>query len=624
MSSSSPVSTPTRSTAESSVHDEKDEEDLVAPSPASIYRTFAASKQHWQYLSTKAASMCLQRDTVRLSGLTIGLPAIPDNLQGVDYLTGQATWELKSKGDSNLHKARTEGRRLWSPSRRRPTLCTITNDSRFTYSNSKSNGVALLFFGWAYILCTSLLERQRIPLRYTNNVPEAPSNQNCSDEHRFTVDLGIVSDCEFRWWSALLSPGQGWRSDRPEQPVWAIVYTGNIKFQVVGQVRVSASPRTDPPSSTQAAAFLSRFASMYNLESQAPLALAMAMTIPLHNETRSVVELPKPSLFRQDTHLTSPSSIEREYSNLSHYMTLSSNPIFLSSALWGIFWEPGVDCNLVGPWCDPIIDVVEPLVDKGDLETLAHVFALRRPTIAPLWYGIAACGQTKTITAIVPFLKTLHAPTPARPIPEVAAWTGAPQSFMDLCGSGPYEQGGSQVAREDVWRLRHECWDLEPEGTPFRNPPMSPWPPFGHMGVEELEISLRTHLGCERHRWVYARWTWLLGNGTEVVESSPNQQGLFETEGEPEPALSPVFLPTPGYSPRSMASEKAVGDIFRWASTEIEASGKSIYTHPWVDVLADFNMGLDQESDVGSDGNQTSVQRVEQWVEDLEMDGFSS
>lgn len=614
------MSTP--ATSESSVRHENYEEDLVAPSPANLYRTFARSKQQWQYLSTKAASMCLQHDTVRLSDLMLELPAIPDNLQGVNYLTGQATWELRSKGDSHLHKARTEGKRLWSPSRRRSTLCTISADSHFTYSNSKSNGVALLFLGWAYILCMSLLEKQRIPLRYTNNVPEASGNQNCPEEQCFSVDLGIVSDCEFRWWSSLLLPGQGWRSDRPEQPVWAIVYTGNIKFQVTGQVRVSASPHTNPPSSSQAAAFLSRFASMYNLESQAPLALAMALTIPLHNETRSMVELPKPSLFRQDTHLASPSSIEREYTNLSHYMTLSSNPIFLSSALWGIFWEPGVDCNVVGPWCDPIIEVVEPLIDRGDLETLAHVFACRRPTIAPLWYGMAACGHTKTIAAIVPFLKTLHAPTPSRPVPEVAAWTGAPQSFMDLCGSGPYEQGGSQVARADVWRLRHECWDLEPEGTPFRNPPMSPWPPFGYMDVEELEISLRTHLRCERHHWVYARWTWLLSNGTKVVESCANQQGWFHIEVEPEAALSPVSLPTPGYSPRSLASEKAVGDIFRWAATEMEASGKGIYAHPWVDALVDLNMGLDQESDVGSDDNQTSVQRVEKWVEDLELEGL--
>ncbi|POR37542.1 Uncharacterized protein TPAR_02262 [Tolypocladium paradoxum] len=122
----------------------------------------------------------------------------------------------------------------------------------------------------------------------------------------------------------------------------------------------------------------------------------MALTLPLHNVTSSMVKLPKPSLIRQDTRLASPSSIDREYSNLAHYITLSSNPIFLS------------------PSCDPIIEVLKPLIDSNSLEILGHVLTLRRPNITPLYH-------TKTILAIIPFLQTLHSPIPSRPIPEVTA-----------------------------------------------------------------------------------------------------------------------------------------------------------------------------------------------------------
>jgi hypothetical protein len=85
-----------------------------------------------------------------------------------------------------------------------------------------------------------------------------------------------------------------------------------------------------------------------------------------------------------------------------------------------------VDCNLVSPWCDGIIEILEPLIKTNSLELLAHILALCRPNIAALWYGIALFGQTKLIKALIPFLKTLRTPTPARPIREVAFWTGSP------------------------------------------------------------------------------------------------------------------------------------------------------------------------------------------------------
>ncbi|KAH7129668.1 hypothetical protein B0J13DRAFT_563171 [Dactylonectria estremocensis] len=616
MSSSTAVSTTTL-TSHGSIH-QGQQEDYIIPSWDQIDRIFASSQQLWQCLTRQASSMCLQRDTVNLSRLMNGLPAMPDNLQGINNITGQATWEMKPNGCVSPSKARTEGERRWSLTRLQPTLCTISPHSYFSYSDSKSNGVAFLFFGWAYILCATLLEKQRIPMHYPHNLSEVPGNGHHLDKQWLTVDIGTVCEEEFRWWVSLLSPGQGWRS-ASRQPVWAIAYTGNIKFRVAAQITASKSPHSGPPSSSQAVGFLSRFARMYNLESQAQLALAMALTLPLHNETYSMVNLPKPSLVGQDAPLTSPSIIDQEYSNLSRYMTLSSNPVFLSSALWSIFWEPGVDCNVVSPWCDPIIEVVKPLIDKDNLEMLGHILALRRPNIAALWYGIAACGHTKTILAIIPFLQSLHTPVPSRPLPEVAAWTGSPQSFMDLYESGPYVQAGDLVSRKDVWRLRHECWDVEPEGTPFQNPPMCPWPPFGSMGVEELEIRVRTHINCERHHWVYARWIWLLDNGTEVVDESPGEQeSLLRFAGESHLGLLKGCPPTPGYTPNHRASEKAVGDIFRWVATEMEVSGKDIYSHPWVDALADLEMCEDNEADSGSDvchGSSGSIlANVKEWV----------
>ncbi|KAM0415641.1 hypothetical protein ACHAPT_013413 [Fusarium lateritium] len=623
MSSSSTIST-TLST------NSTQEEDDIVPSKDQIDRMFSHSQQVWQNLYKKATSMRLERDTVRLSDLIHGLPAIPDNLQGVQDLAGQAIWEMKATSCKHPHITRAEQKRRWNPTRRRPTLCMISDGSYFSHADSKSNGIALLFFGWAYILCMAMLERQRIPMRYSKDKPTVPGNEHQSDEQKLTVDIGHASEEEFRWWSALFSSGQGWRSASEKQPVWAVAYTGNVKIRFIAQGLPASSPDLNPPSSRQAANFLSRFVSMYNLESQVPLALAMVLTLPLHNETCSMVKLPSPLLARQDAPMASPSSVDREYSNLPRYMTLSSNPVFLSSTLWAIFWEPGVECNLVSPWCDAIIEVVKPLVERGDLEMLGHVLALRRPNIAALWYGMAACGHTKTILAIAPFLQTLHTPVPSRPIPEIAAWTGSPQSFMDLCGSGPYVRAGDHVHRADVWRLRQNCWNLEPEGAPFRNTPTCPWPPFGSIKVEELEIPVRLHLGCNRHDWVYVGWTWLSDDGTVLVESPLENDKSLKHDSSPlkiEPQVDLIHSSPSktGYTTDHIASERAVGDIFRWSATEMELSGRNIYLHRWVEALADLDMDGNESIDSGSDIRQGAsnslARRIEDWVMGIEVGG---
>ncbi|PFH60071.1 hypothetical protein XA68_11489 [Ophiocordyceps unilateralis] len=620
-SSSIPISTITSLSSASDVKD-----DPVTPSQDKIIQTLARSRQLWQSLSGEASLVDLQRGTVRLSGLNHGLPAIPDDLQGRTELTGQATWRMWSTGCTVPGEARNEAKRRWKPARLRPTLCMISDHSSFNHLDSKSNGIAFLFFGWAYILCMSLLEKQHVSMSYAN-MPQVPWDESDSDRC-LTIDIREVSGEEYCWWASLLSPGQGWRSVTPEQPVWAIAYTANFKFRLEARIATTGPLQFTPPSSKQAVAFLSRFASMYNLDGQAPLALAMALTLPLHNETSSMVKLPKPSLVKNGTRLSCASSFDREYSNLAHYMTLSSNPVFLSSALWGIFWEPGIDCNLVSSWYDPIIEVVKPIIECNTLEKLGHVFALRRPQIAPLWYGIAACGHTKTVLGIIPFLRTLHSPVPSRPIPEVAAWTDSPQSFMDLQGLGPYVHDNNRVARTDVWRLRHQFWDIEPEGAHFRNPPTCPWPPFGFMAIEELEIPVHTHINCRRHHCVYSRWTWFFDDGTEILDEPTKQGNGLEFENGVHLISPQDTTPASGYILDHMASERAVCDIFRWAAPEMEVSGKYIYTHPWVDALLDLDMDNDEETDSGSGGSlipsNCFLQRIIDWVIEVNMHGKST
>ncbi|GFP53292.1 hypothetical protein TASIC1_0002047600 [Trichoderma asperellum] len=386
------------------------------------------SKELWQGLAAAARSLSFGRNTIDLGSLIKHGPKMPDDMEGTTELTGFASWEITEEPQSlnhplrvSPHGPRTGLKRRWNLMKLQPTSCEISGRSSFQVSNSESNGLAFMFLAWSYILCVFLLEEQRIPVIYEDAA--APSGDEATTSNEFVVDLGDASYEEYRWWSTILSPGQGWKATRLGHPVWAVSFTGNVKFKIINQR--SASQLSEeieeikPPTSKEAAGFLSRFASLYNLESQAVLGLAMALTVPLHHNMSSTIHIPQPHLAKPST-VSLASVIDKEFHNLSYYMALSSNPTFVASALWSVFWEPEVDCNLVTPWFDPIIDVLQPLIEDENLEMVGHILALRRPGVAPLWYGLLACGTTETVLAIVPYLKTLNTRVPTKLMPEVA------------------------------------------------------------------------------------------------------------------------------------------------------------------------------------------------------------
>lgn len=603
-----------------SVDSMKSHADKVVPTADQSNPVFNFSKALWQGLATAARSMSFSRNTVKLASLAKYGPKLPDDMEATTELKGVANWSIAKEpaakpGYNVTHGPRQGLRRRWHLMKFKPTACEISERNSFNFSDSESNGLVFMFLAWSYIISVFLLEQQKIPVVY-EEAAGAPGGETPTGSE-FMVDLGDASEEETHWWTAILSPGQGWKADHSSQPVWAIAYTGNVKFYVMNQG--TSSQATDvikPPTSKEALSYLARFASMYNLEGQAALGLAMALTIPLHDNMSSTIQVPEPSLVKTNI-VSHTATIEKDYRNLSYYIVLSSNPAFFASALWSVFWEPEIDCNLASAWCDPIIDVIQPLINGEDFETLGHVLALRRPEVAAMWYGLVACGTTETILAIVPYLETLHTPVPAKLMPEVAAWTNTPQSFMDLTGSGPYLQD-NHISRADLWRLRHEYWNAWRDGVHFRHLPTTPFRPFGHTDAGEVEVAVRAHLECSRHEWVYTGFTWNLDNGVDLTHEPctlPTSWAQFEAD-------SHLHLPRssaeqPAYELDFTASRTAVGDMFRWAATEMDTAGKHIYAHAWVDVESHFAL-VEQESNRGPQGmmrlSELSMERVKEWV----------
>lgn len=118
------------------------------------------------------------------------------------------------------------------------------------------------------------------------------------------------------------------------------------------------------------------------------------------------------------------------------------------STLCGSFWEPEVPCNLVSPWLHPVPEEVlggTSVMNDGDQELFTLIGVIRRPNMRTFWVGAVTSGLVPNI------VQKVRGGRP--PIDSFAfAWTGCPQSFMDVAGSGSYISDLENVSRLDIWR----------------------------------------------------------------------------------------------------------------------------------------------------------------------------
>ncbi|KAH6716091.1 hypothetical protein BKA61DRAFT_337452 [Leptodontidium sp. MPI-SDFR-AT-0119] len=471
-------------------------------------------------------------------------------------------------------------------------------------------------------------------IQYSSNSTPVVAVNGCHDKctgSSLVVDVGDATTRELRWWSQILASGRGWYAPpfkaKPSrsQPPWSIEYHGSLEFRVgTAALPLAGLCLELPPSSEQAAGYLSKFCHRHHLLMQSAAAFTVVLTLPLHNYMHSTVQLPKPNLPKCLPEACTPGTLP-QYKSLPYYMTLSASPTVLSSALWGVFWEPDVDCNLVNAWFAPISGQFKSYSSHpNNLELLAKVLALRCPKLAPVWLGMALCGPTKTIASIAPFLKTSEAPI-ARPNSDVAIWTGTAQSFMDIHGSGPYLRTDDMILRRDLWQLWHDYsagGSVEWESLPFKSTPLSAWAPCGALYLKDLEYEAISHAkSCKHHQWKYRHWVWHDRDGTtdtgfvkpdfrEQESSVPNYDTRLNfLQNDSKIQMDQSFV----------ASRRATGDIFDWASSQVAKGERlSVFAHPWLEysIRTKFESGVDEGSKGKSWGECCCDEKVLDWLQE--------
>lgn len=131
--------------------------------------------------------------------------------------------------------------------------------------------------------------------------------------------------------------------------------------------------------SEKAASLISELCALFGLNDQLDAAVSATIMLPFYNFRKLAATLPLLILLQRD-HVNHAHDPFRQYSEqISELMTISISPRLIGSSLWSVFWESGVDCNVVSAWLSSIHEVIKPVLESRDTELLIKMFMLYRP-----------------------------------------------------------------------------------------------------------------------------------------------------------------------------------------------------------------------------------------------------
>ena len=565
------------------------------------------------------------------SSLLHRVPAMPKNHtlerftnRSLLEVRGQATWKYQSSIKCDLSKKIAI----------KELTIGVTAATKFTvtgvgfhkweetlgdvdYCGSEAgNHFAILIPCWAYILSKYLVETQGFLMEYTKISAPSMDNSIYPRDSDLRVHVGNADSKEARWWKAILAPGQGWRSiiqtssDATYLAPWSMEYHGDPKFFIeTSNIMLCANitENASPPSSEAALQYLTSYCLLHDLGTQYYAALSAALILPLQNLLGRKVQLPKPVMVQTLRKSTALPDVRKQFLELPHLVTLSCAVRVLSSALWTVFWEPEIDCNLASAWLSPVLNVVSPLIETNDHETLVKVLARHQPRLGPLWLGAILTGLWMDIPH---FLRTLEAPY-ARPESLASAWFEVPQLFMDTPGIGGYKRYGDHIRRADRWRLLHDVGSQ-----PYGSTPLSSWQPFGRMPLSAVELDVMAHVECKRHEKQYIGWEWFGRDGTMILGAGRTSNNTVIDTVSPSGAKtlrlskSTKKLLCLEQDPDQIASIAATRSVFAWLTVGGEGWGESerlIFEDPWMAGL------IPSDTDEGASDRSWKVDDDSDW-----------
>lgn len=450
---------------------------------------------------------------------------------------------------------------------------------------------------------------EKAAMTYTHSRAEITSLEDGAHD---VIDIGDVDEQAARWWSAILAPAQGWKAtifqndeEDPFVSPWSVDMDDKQRLKIRwskgnDELSNAAHPPLEPLSSMRALELLIEFCELHGIQSQLLAAIPVAMNLPIHNCYGILATLPSPIA---EGHVRLPAVPDVKaaelYEQIPYYMALSCNFQVIISSLCGVLWEPDVPCNLVSPWLHPVLNELrEALTSKVSpnyTETLCVMCALRCPNLAALWLGATLSGLSPMV---IEFIRSGTPPLD----PSASAWTGCPQSFMDMTGSGAYAKptaSGTRISRADAWRFLYFP-PIVDDDLHYNSPPFSPWEPVGGTTLEASAIRVRMHRDCPRHSLIYRHWSWIRKDGSKTDDEGFNPSIIAFRPRLVNVPVGIEIIPQP--LPDQEASIAASQEVFGWVTRNCEGHPpESIYLDRWLQE------GETSEAYKSADGSSFSI-----------------
>ena len=494
-----------------------------------------------------------------------------------------------------------------------PTTVTLGGNSFLKWSewegDDQPNLLAVFVLAWSYILSARLVELQgsdKSIVTYTENA--APIYRGNKTPSSISVDIGGVDSRTVRWFAAILAPGVGFQIALDGEQAhsrygpWAYslaMYASHFSIKCREDDEDPKISNDTPLTSYQALQSLIDFGNRYGVSShQLHAALGTAVLFPTHNYLQVNPALP---CLAAGNPKAPPAKIdnealERYFDDLPRYITLSCGGDVVNSSLCGVFWNSHVPSNMVSPWLQPLRDLKKTKtcqsVPGRYNEILAIMSARRAPNTAYLSVGAAISGLTSTV------LEQVFTGQP--PLERHAfAWTGVPQSFMDLAGEGRYcetQFSEAHIPRSDCWRLRKLPPTVD-DDLHYGAGPFSPWAPPGYALWKNCPLRVQVHRNCERHALAYEGSTWRFING-HVLEGDLGRDLVIPHI--PKDRLSEDLNGSHDfqYPDNEDTSIEATRASFRWVLDNGEGRPpEDAYKDAWLRGIGDEDEDEDEDSE---------------------------
>jgi hypothetical protein len=489
---------------------------------------------------------------------------------------------------------------------------TRENSSYGSWFANDDNYLAVLILAWSYILSARWTELmpEICSLEYTQAFTPYSKAMNNTEQAQNTVhiDIDYTDEQEARWWSAILSPGQGWRATmRLEHKTflapWSLDLQPNIQFVISVPTQQTAALKN--PTFLTACEYLTRFCIRHNITDQSQAALAATLLLPSMNGKR-MLKLQVPRVSRSNL-LHDHGNDEETHSSQAHQMhcpdrllMLSCNVAGISPILMSVFFDTRIECNTITPWLQGSMSAVDTLA-KNDSCIIGRMCMERSPSVAYLWIGATILNLHKRLLREVRLGLT-------RFNLESAAWTGTLQSFLQQPVSHPLAENG-YVTRADECRLLF----LSRSDNHVRCPIVQ-WKPFGSTPVEDANVEVRLHCDCGGHQLQYKGLLWNNVDG----KSSLDQATL-------QPTNLPVSPPYDGGKQvlvsyealnrkRDAVCENATRNILSWLRSDGWARyEKEMSKHPWLQWHTSKSE-CEDEDEAASDDGVKDLLYVASWV----------